>query len=84
MRAPNQTFSNVILQYRGKRAKFRLTLQNIFVFLLLGNEVQEVIPYQYERRVTIRSQILLKLKTDRCSQWTPTRYEHLVEFNSYD
>jgi len=33
MRALRQIFSNVILQYMGKRAGLRLTLQNVFVLL---------------------------------------------------
>ena len=42
MGAPNQIFSKVILQYKGKRAELRLTLQNVFLFCFLGNEVREV------------------------------------------
>ena len=33
-----------MLLYRGKRTGFRLTLQNIFIFLFLGIEAQAV-PY---------------------------------------
>ena len=79
MRAPNQIFSKVILLYKGKRAGLRLTLQNVFVFLFLGNEVQKVFPYECEGRARSRSQMLSKLETDRHSQWTLAWYEHLVE-----
>jgi len=44
MQVPNQIFSKVILQYRGKRAGLWLTLQNIFVLLFLGTKVHEVSP----------------------------------------
>ena len=39
MLPPNQIFSNVILKYRGKRAGLLLTLQNVFIFLFLGNKI---------------------------------------------
>jgi len=37
-------FQHTILLYRGKRAGLQLTLQNIFAFLFLGNDAQEVFP----------------------------------------
>jgi len=36
VRAPNHIFPSVILQYRGKRTEFRLTFQNVFMFLRNG------------------------------------------------
>ena len=42
MWAPNHEFVNTILQYKGKCIGFWLTLQNIFMFLFLGNGAQEV------------------------------------------
>ena len=41
---PNQIFPKIILQYRGKCAGHRLSLQNIFMFLFLGNEVRNISP----------------------------------------
>jgi len=42
MRAPNQVVPKIILQYRSKRIALRLTLQNVFMFLFLGNGAQKV------------------------------------------
>jgi len=38
MRAPNQIIPKVILLYTCKHVGLRLTLKNIFLFLILGNE----------------------------------------------
>jgi len=43
MSVPNEIISSIILQYKGKRTGFRLTLQNIFMFLFLGNGAREVL-----------------------------------------
>jgi len=48
MWVPNQIFSKIILQYRGKRTGVRLTLQNIFMFFFLGNGVREIFPVSSE------------------------------------
>jgi len=44
MRLPNQISPKIILQYRSKCTGLRLTLQNIFMFLFLGNGVRVVSP----------------------------------------
>ena len=41
---------SALMMYKGKRAGLRLTLQNAFMFLFLGNEVREVFPINSERR----------------------------------
>jgi len=55
MQEPNQIVSKVILLYRGKRAVFQLTLKNIFLVLILGNEAQEVFLYKSKGSVRSRS-----------------------------
>ena len=58
MRAPNQIIPEVILLYIDNRVGLRLTLQNIFVFSILGNEAQQVFHYQSRRKVRSRSKML--------------------------
>jgi len=82
---PNQIFSNIILQYRCKRTGLRLTLQNVFMFLFLGNGVQKF-PQSVRREDNKLNAdvICLHLKTVRCSQCTLAWYEDLIKGNRCD
>ena len=71
---PTNYFSSFILQYKGKRTEFRLTLQNVFIFLFLGNGAQKSFPW-------IRR--YFQLKTIRSSQCTLAWYEDSIKFNEY-
>jgi len=41
---------SALMMYKGKRAGLRLTLQNAFMFLFLGKDVQEVSLVSSEER----------------------------------
>ena len=73
MRAPNHKFANTILQYKDKCAGPRLTLQNIFMFLFLGNRVREVSLLVRREDDKWNADITpLQLKIVRRSQWILT------------
>jgi len=57
MHVPNQIISEVILLCRVSMLG-SAPFENIFVFLILGNEVREVFAYQSRGRPKSRSQML--------------------------
>jgi len=82
MRLPSQIFPKIILQHRGKRTRLLLTLQNVVMFLFLGNGVWDVSPVIWMEDNKWNADIIhLQLRIIRWSQWTLEWYEDSIEFN---